>query len=261
MFVFQFVGASRSVGKTATIVRLIEIFRERGLKVGVVKHGHDYDPSFDLKSVEDAKDTVRFTKAGSEVTVAVTDYLTVTITGVKNLDRIIEEISNHVDIVFLEGFKHEERYTRIVVANSIDEVARLLTVNTLAVTGNAATINYDKLRSMYPSLIIARNVEELAGAIYSSMVEKIVSIIGGKSCGACGYPNCEAFAEALRRGEARLTACLQISSRVSVYLDGCLLKLNPFVQLIIEKTIRGMLSALKGVGKQRRIEIFISSSE
>lgn len=258
MFVFQFVSLGRHAGKTSIIVELVKFFRGKGLRVGVVKHSHSYDPSFDLRGREDAKDTVRFTEAGSDVTVAVTDKLTVTITGAESLEKIIDDLSSHVDVVLLESFKEDKSYPRVIVAEEADEVPRLLTSSTVAVTGGVAVSCYEELKRLYPSITVARSVEELAGALYSFMVEKAAENAGG-NCGACGYPNCEDFIRALRDGMAKPTACPKVSPRVSVHLDGRPLPLNPFVQSIIENTLRGMLSSLKGVGKPRKIEVFISS--
>ncbi|MBS7288849.1 MAG: hypothetical protein KIH01_08985, partial [Candidatus Freyarchaeota archaeon] len=131
--------------------------------------------------------------------------------------------------------------------------------STVAVTGSVAASYYEELKHLYPSLTVARSIEELAGALYSFMVERAAENTGGRNCRACGYPNCEEFIRALRIGIAKLTLCPQVSSRVSVHLDGKPLLLNPFVQSMIENTLRGMLSSLKGVGKPRKIEVFISS--
>jgi len=259
LFVFQFVGLGRRAGKTSTIVQLVKLFSKKGIRVGVVKHGHSYDPAFDLRSGEDAKDTVRFVEAGSAVAVVVTDELTVTITNIESLERVVENLSNQVDIAFLEGFKETKCYPRVIVAEATSDISQLLTSTTIAVTGKAAVMCYEELKHLYPSLNIARSAEELAETLYSFMIESITEKIGGKSCGVCGHLNCEEFIKALRTGKARPTACPQVSPRVSVYLDGKPLSLNPFVQSIIEKTLRGMLSSLKGVGKHRRTEIFISS--
>jgi len=259
LFVFQFVGLGRHVGKTSIIVQLVKLFSEKGLRVGVIKHGHSYDPAFDLKSGEDAKDTVRFTEAGSVVTIVMTNKSTVTITAVGSLERVIENLLSQVDVVFLEGFKEEECYPRIIVAEAVSDVSQLLTSNTIAVTGNAAVACYEELKHHHPSLSIAKSAEELAEVLYSFIIEKVVEKVGGKSCGVCGHPNCEAFIESLRTGKAKPTACPQVSPRVSLYLDGKPLPLNPFVQSMIENTLRGMLRSLKGVGRHKRVEVFISS--
>jgi hypothetical protein len=46
-----------------------------------------------------------------------------------------------------------------------------------------------------------------------SMIEKIVGIIDGKSCGACGSPDCRTFAEDLLRDEASPDDCMYLKIR------------------------------------------------
>ncbi|MEM1722741.1 MAG: molybdopterin-guanine dinucleotide biosynthesis protein B [Candidatus Jordarchaeales archaeon] len=259
MFVFQFVSLSSHAGKTAVIVQLIRLFKDKGLRVGVIKHSHSYDLAFDLKSAEDAKDTVRFVEAGSDVTVAVTDNVMVAITHSAGLERALDTILGFADVVFVEGFRGEERYPRVVVAKELGDVAPLLTKNTIAITGGVTVSRYRELAALYPSIAIARSAEELASVLHSYIVEKFAKIVGGKNCGVCGYRSCEELVRELKLGKAKLSACPWAFPRVSVHLDGKPLPLNPFVQSIIEKTVRGMLSALKGVGKPSKIEIFISS--
>lgn len=259
MFIFQFVSLSSHAGKTATIVQLIKFFKDKGLRVGVIKHSHSYDLAFDLKSVEDAKDTVRFTEAGSDVTVAVADDVTVTITRATSLEKALDAVLRFTDIVFVEGFRGEERYPRVVVAKELGDVAPLLTKNTVAITGKAAVACYRELAALYPSIAVARSAEELAGVLHSYIVERVAELVGGRNCGVCGYHSCEELVGELRLGKAKLTACPWAFPRVSVHLDGKPLPLNPFVQSIIEKTVKGMLSALKGFEKPGRIEVFIRS--
>jgi len=38
-------------------------------------------------------------------------------------------------------------------------------------------------------------------------IERVCAVLPGVNCGACGYPGCEAFAQAMVRGEAEMTGC------------------------------------------------------
>ncbi len=259
VFIFQFVGVERHTGKTWNIVQLIRAFRSKGLRVGVVKHAHGYDPSFDLKSETAGKDTLRFMDAGAVAAVAVTEQLTATLTDAKSLDEVVRSLMPLVDVVFLEGFREIGGYPRVIVANSVEEVTSLISDKVLAVTGSVAETSFDEIKELYPTVTVARNVNELVTVLYEFMVEEVARRVGGKGCGVCGYHNCEEFIRALRAGGAKPTMCPQISPRVMIYLDGERLSINPFVQSIFENVLKGVLKTLKGVGNPKRIEIIINS--
>ena len=38
-------------------------------------------------------------------------------------------------------------------------------------------------------------------------IEKVRACLGGANCGACGYPGCDGFAEAVVRGDAKPNGC------------------------------------------------------
>jgi molybdopterin-guanine dinucleotide biosynthesis protein MobB len=100
--IISIVGKSGS-GKTTIIEGLIAQLKQRGYKVAIVKHSHHVD---DLDIA--AKDTWRFTKAGSELSVINSlDHLAI----YKHMEHYFEpeEISNFIlwdyDLILTEGFK------------------------------------------------------------------------------------------------------------------------------------------------------------
>lgn len=54
-------------------------------------------------------------------------------------------------------------------------------------------------------------------------ISEVLSNLAGVNCGACGYIGCEAFAEALVKGEAKLDSCRPTSkdkkSAISLILE------------------------------------------
>ncbi len=100
--IISIVGKSGS-GKTTMLEGLIAELRQRGHKVAIVKHSHHVD---DLDIA--AKDTWRFTKAGSELSaINSLDHLAI----YKRMEHYFDpqEISNFIlwdyDLILTEGFK------------------------------------------------------------------------------------------------------------------------------------------------------------
>src|SRR4030043_691477 len=112
--IISIVGKSSS-GKTTLLEALIAELKKRGYKVAIVKHSHHKD---DLDTA--AKDTWRFTKAGSELSVINSlDHLAI----YRRMDDYFDpqDISNFVlwdyDILLTEGFKGSN-YPKIEVHRS-----------------------------------------------------------------------------------------------------------------------------------------------
>jgi molybdopterin-guanine dinucleotide biosynthesis protein MobB len=109
--IISFVGKSSS-GKTTLLEKIIAELKKRGYKVAIVKHSHHKD---DLDTA--AKDTWRFTKAGSELSaINSLDHLAI----YRRMDNFFDpqDIANYVlwdfDILLTEGFKSSS-YPKIEV--------------------------------------------------------------------------------------------------------------------------------------------------
>ncbi len=112
--IISIVGKSHS-GKTTLLESLIAELKRRGHKVAIVKHSHHAD-DLDVAS----KDTWRFTKAGSELSVINSlDHLAIYRRTENYFDP--QEISNFIlwdfDIILTEGFKSSD-YPKIEVQRS-----------------------------------------------------------------------------------------------------------------------------------------------
>ena len=112
--IISIVGKS-SAGKTTLLEKLIVELKQRGYKVAIVKHSHHKD---DLDTA--AKDTWRFTKAGSALSaINSLDHLAI----YRHIDNFFDpqEISNFIlwdyDIMLTEGFKGSN-YPKIEVHRS-----------------------------------------------------------------------------------------------------------------------------------------------
>lgn len=257
--IFQIVGFQRHVGKTSTSVSLIEEFKKKGFRVAAIKHAHKYEIEHDTQGVLDSKDTERYLEAGADVCGALTDRSFVLVTPRNSLERALDMVAPFADLVILEGFR-EEKYPRIIVAETADQVFELFIENLVIAIVGKITENSEekeKVRKTYPHIPIVSKPDELTELVLSRFVEEVVNRLEKKTCATCGYPNCDAYARALMRGEAKLTACPQNAAQTVLYVNGVKIAINPFVQRIISATVRGMLSTLKNVENPEKISIHI----
>lgn len=114
------ISGVKNSGKTTLICRLLEIFKEKGLRVAVLKHdGHDFEPDVP------GTDTYRQLQAGAYGTVVFSKgkYMLV-----KQQPQITEkelmEFFPEADLILLEGFKYSN-YPKIEIVrrrNSTESV-------------------------------------------------------------------------------------------------------------------------------------------
>jgi molybdopterin-guanine dinucleotide biosynthesis protein B len=98
------VGPSSS-GKTWLICDLLAWFRDRGLRVAVLKHSHK------LHLGDDHKDTGRFRGAGATlVALAAPDLLQITRScpGEPPLEAILDRLAPDADLILVEGYKSSD---------------------------------------------------------------------------------------------------------------------------------------------------------
>ena len=96
-----FAGYS-GAGKTTIIEALIPLLRERGLRVGVVKHdGHGFEID------REGKDSWRFSRAGADCVVLASPQKTVYMEGHGCDFSAAASLARGVDILLVEGYKQE----------------------------------------------------------------------------------------------------------------------------------------------------------
>ena len=125
------ISGIKNSGKTTLICRLLEIFKEKGLRVAVLKHdGHDFEPDVP------GTDTYRQLQAGAYGTAVFSKgkYMLV-----KQQPQITEkevmEFFPEADLILLEGFKYST-YPKIEIvrkgnsAESVSNPERLMAIAT-----------------------------------------------------------------------------------------------------------------------------------
>ncbi len=249
--VFAVVGEKNS-GKTRLIETLTRHLKEKGFKVGVVKHIPHKDFTIDSEN----KDSWRYAKAGAKTVLCVSPEEIAIIRKLKNADKEFKNIfkfttKDEFDCLFVEGFKNklkdDENIPKIVVVKTPKEALKLLgqLKNVLCVVG---FLNQTETLKV-PSFSF-NETEKIADIIEKDLeVYKILRGLPGLDCGFCGFKNCFEHAKAIYEKKSTLEKCpiLYGKERVILEVNNEKIPLNPFIQNIVKNTILAMISSLKGV--------------
>lgn len=100
--------AGSGTGKTTLLLKIIPLMKQRGLRLGVIKHTHH---QFDID--QPGKDSYRLRHAGADQTLVASRHrwaLMVETTPLDepNLDYLLPHFEpDKLDLILIEGFKHE----------------------------------------------------------------------------------------------------------------------------------------------------------
>lgn len=135
--VVQIVGYKNS-GKTTLIEQLIGRLTEKGYTVGAIKHdAHQFETD------HPGTDTWRHRKAGAHITAITSEHRTAIVEEKHTpLNELLQRMTS-MDIVLVEGFKHEP-YPKIVVVRSEEDKALVRSLhNVVAVSSWVAGLKYN----------------------------------------------------------------------------------------------------------------------
>jgi molybdopterin-guanine dinucleotide biosynthesis protein B len=101
-------AAASGTGKTTLLTQLIPILRQRGYRIGLIKHSHH---SFDID--KPGKDSFRLREAGASPVMLISSKRRAIITEFEPcreptlLEQLVFFEPYHLDLILVEGFKNE----------------------------------------------------------------------------------------------------------------------------------------------------------
>ncbi|MEE9116122.1 MAG: molybdopterin-guanine dinucleotide biosynthesis protein B [Thermoplasmata archaeon] len=212
-------------GKTVLVEELTRSLTEKGYEVATIKHTHHKEHGLDVEG----SDTRRHAQAGAKVVSLSTDVETLYIlkrnVELSDIESHIEKLGA-VDIVLAEGFKGEE-ISKIAVGDIEDERNTVLRY----------TDNLDEITKFIEDGIQA---------------ERILERLPGLDCKKCGV-TCAELAALILEENKNYQDCVYFSDTVDVEtnVNGRNIPMGKFAKDILSRTVRGMVSSLKGVDESK----------
>ncbi len=234
------IAGFKKSGKTKVVEDLVKNLKNRGYRVGTIKHV----PKEDFTIDQPETDSWRHAQAGAEKIVLVSPEETTKLEKRKaSLDEVLRRV-DELDFVIVEGFRDSEIIPKIMVARDENEAKKLNDEFTIGFIENGTEEK--------PVIKQREKIEELTDLVE----EKAMPPLGGLDCGECGYDSCKEFALAVFEGDASKDGCIAFQGPVSLKIDGERVPLKPFVKDLIARTISGMVSSLRGTeGEKIELEV------
>ncbi|MEK6678595.1 MAG: molybdopterin-guanine dinucleotide biosynthesis protein B [Nitrospirota bacterium] len=215
--IVSIVGKSNS-GKTTLIAKVIPILVKKGYRIATIKHcAHGFEMD------KEGKDTWKHKKAGAKAIVAVSDKRLALITDIKDrykLEEIRERFIDDVDLIIAEGYK-TERYQKIEVLRNGNSKKLLCSKDDNLI----AVVSDRKIRLKGVLLMDLNKPKDVAGFIEQRFL----------------------------KNKKRLSR----KEKAYLFVNGRKLIIKPFVQEWFAKSIKAMVSTLRGGEKAKRIDISI----
>jgi molybdopterin-guanine dinucleotide biosynthesis protein B len=204
-------------GKTTFIEKLIPELNRRGYRVATIKHDTH---GFEID--REGKDTWRHAQAGAHAVIISSRDKMALIKKVGE-ERSLDDLSRmmeDIDLIITEGYKRANKPKIEVLRTQLD-----------------------------PEPLCGKN-DNLSAIVVDNTDKKIQA--------GLGVP-CFSWNDVIGVADHIEKKYLKTSSspQVQLWVDNINIPLTPFVQSIMEKTIRGMVSSLKGLSGEGRIEIKI----
>jgi molybdopterin-guanine dinucleotide biosynthesis protein B len=213
-------------GKTMLVEELVHALVKKGYKVSSIKHT-PHDKTID----SEGKDTWRHWKAGSDPVVFSSEVET---TIIKHSKTSADDIARLLlaefkpDVLIIEGFK-EGAFPKVAIGGVASRKGTVLT---------------------------NPNLKDMVAYIENEVaVERVKDQLPGLDCGKCGL-DCDGLARAIVARKRKLRDCKELSEiAVQILVGGKRIAAGRFVATIVDETVRGMLSSLKGYEPGKVVEI------
>jgi molybdopterin-guanine dinucleotide biosynthesis protein B len=213
-------------GKTRLVEQVVPILSRKGYRLASIKHTSGGD------SVDKAgKDTWRHWHAGSDPVVFESSSETaIMIHSGIGPERIVQLIRKEFnpDIIIIEGYKK----------------------------GAFPKVALGRIKPLPGTVLRNPSAKSLAAYIEREVaLERARGKLPGLDCGKCGT-DCDGLAKDIAAGKRKLTDCRELPVKdVRITVDGRTIPVGTFVSDMVDKTVRGMLSSLKGYVPGSDVEI------
>ncbi len=251
------VGGKHS-GKTTIIQQLIIELKNRGHKIGTIKHMPRIQT---LDSPAPAHDTWKHSQAGAEIIVAVPQNETVVFVKKKQKLNDVTDFLHGMDYVLLEGFRNEKIFPKIIAAKTVQEVIEYSDGLAIAVSGliaeseeeikNASGLKVPIVKSISDAQKLADIVEQKSFSILPDLIH----------CGECGFESCYELAKAMVAEDPRAKNCPLLSGKsVVLEVNGIRVPIKDFPREIITNIATSMVQSLNGVDEVRSLVLKIENN-
>jgi molybdopterin-guanine dinucleotide biosynthesis protein B len=217
-------------GKTLLVEGLVEALVGRGYRVASVKH------TSDAKSIDsEGKDTWRHWRAGSDPVAFMSPVETCVIRHSRTSEEELVQLMLREfgpDVLVIEGNK-EGDYPKVRMGDVPKRRGTVLS---------------------NPSLkaLLAYVEREVA-------VERTRRQLAGLDCGKCGL-DCDRLARAIVEKKRKVSDCKESTDlKIEVLVGGRKLVTGKFVSEIVDSTVRGMLSSMRGYRPGEEVVIRLSA--
>ncbi|MCU0859643.1 MAG: molybdopterin-guanine dinucleotide biosynthesis protein B [Thermoplasmata archaeon] len=216
-------------GKTVLVEGTIKALTKKGYRVSSIKHS-PHKKSADTEG----KDTWRHWKAGSDPVAFSSDTETT---------------------VFRHGKMSEEDIARLLVAEFSPDVVIIEGFK----DGSFPKVSVGDIKARKGTVLRSPSVDELAAYIERGVkVERALQGLPRLDCHRCGL-DCRAMAEGIADGKRKVTDCRELP-KVDVFISagGERIPAGTFVADLVDKTVRGLMSSLRGYEAGMDVEIRLS---
>jgi len=238
------VGGKHS-GKTTIIQHLITELKNRGYKVGTIKHMPRIQT---LDSPAPAHDTWKHSQAGAEIIVAVPQNETVVFVKKKQKLNDIAVFLHGMDYVLLEGFSNEKIFPKIIAAKTVQEVNEYSDGLAIAVSGLIAESGEETQKATNVKFPIIKSVSEaqkLADRVEQKGFNMLPDLI---HCGECGFESCYELAKAMVAEDLEAKNCPLLTGKsVVLEINGKRVPIKDFPREMITNIVTSMAESLNGV--------------
>lgn len=224
-------------GKTELATSLCHRLREMGIRVAVAKFSHH---TLDRTS----SDTQRLAQVADGTIAFDPETTSLTLPGQRSLQDFLPLVSAQVLIV--EGGKHLGCLPRIILPRKGDSRPEL---------------DQDLALGQWSASPVSGLTELADSAQAAQLILERGFLLPDLDCGGCGREDCYELAREIVAGEAAVSECTALSPQgIEITVNGETIPLNPFVRNLIQNTLMGILSSLKG-GSTGQVEIRFDMSD